>query len=56
MSNWDEQKVRAALKAKGLEISGGRDGSLHVLDPFNYDVQFANLVEEDPFKHGLTAN
>jgi catechol 2,3-dioxygenase-like lactoylglutathione lyase family enzyme len=52
MSNWDEQKVRAAIKAKGLEISGGRDGSLHVLDPFGYDVQFANIIEEDPFKHG----
>ena len=56
MSNWDEQKVRAALKAKGLEISGGRDGSLHVLDPFNYDVQFANIIEEDPFKHGTGSN
>jgi catechol 2,3-dioxygenase-like lactoylglutathione lyase family enzyme len=52
MSNWNEQAVRGAIKAKGLEISGGRDGSLHVLDPFNYDVQFANIVEEDPFKHG----
>jgi catechol 2,3-dioxygenase-like lactoylglutathione lyase family enzyme len=54
MSGWDEQKVRAAMKAKGHEISGGRDGSLHVLDPFNYDVQFANIIEEDPFKHGGT--
>src|SRR5437016_3903226 len=36
MSNWDEQKVRRALQAKGLEISGVRDGSLHVLDPFSY--------------------
>src|SRR5262249_37075504 len=49
LSNWDEQRVRAAMKAKGHEISGGRDGSLHVLDPFNYDVQFANIIEEDPF-------
>jgi catechol 2,3-dioxygenase-like lactoylglutathione lyase family enzyme len=52
LSDWNEQAVRAAIKGKGLEISGGRDGSLHVLDPFNYDVQFANIVEEDPFKHG----
>jgi len=52
LSNWNEQEVRAAIKAKGQEISGGRDGSLHVLDPFNYDVQFANIIEEDPFKHG----
>jgi catechol 2,3-dioxygenase-like lactoylglutathione lyase family enzyme len=52
LSNWNEQEVRAAIKAKGLEISGGRNGSLHVLDPFSYDVQFANIIEEDPFKHG----
>jgi catechol 2,3-dioxygenase-like lactoylglutathione lyase family enzyme len=52
MSNWNEDAVRGAIKAKGLEISGGRNGSLHVLDPFNYDVQFANIIEEDPFKHG----
>jgi catechol 2,3-dioxygenase-like lactoylglutathione lyase family enzyme len=53
MSNWNEDAVRAAMKAKGHEISGGRPGSLHVLDPFGYDVQFANIVEEDPFKHGI---
>jgi hypothetical protein len=23
-----------------------------VLDPFNYDVQFANIVEEDAFRRG----
>jgi catechol 2,3-dioxygenase-like lactoylglutathione lyase family enzyme len=54
MSNWKETDVRAALAAKNLKISGGRDGSLHVLDPFNYDVQFANLAEEDPFRHGTS--
>ena len=52
LSNWDEEKVRGAMKAKGKEISGGRDGSLHVLDPFDYDVQFANIVEEDAFRRG----
>ena len=52
LSNWEETRVRAAVKAKGQEISGGRDGSLHVLDPFNYDVQFANIVEEDAFRRG----
>src|SRR6266404_962081 len=52
LSNWNEQRVRAAIKTKGLEISGGRDGSLHVLDPFNYDVQFANDVEENAFRRG----
>ena len=50
LSNWEEVRVRAAMKTKGQEISGGRDGSLHVLDPFNYDVQFANIVEENAFR------
>jgi hypothetical protein len=50
LSNWDEARVRGAIKAKSQEISGGRDGSLHVLDPFNYDIQFANIVEENAFR------
>lgn len=52
LSNWNEDQVRSAMKAKGHEISGGRNGSLHVLDPFNYDVQFANIVEENAFRRG----
>ncbi len=52
LSNWNEARVRAAIKAKGSEISGGRDGSLHVLAPYGYDVQFANDVEENAFRHG----
>ena len=48
--NWDETKVRAALKAKGLGEPTGRPGSLHVYDPFDYDVQFANAVEENAFR------
>ncbi|HEY6255793.1 MAG TPA: VOC family protein [Xanthobacteraceae bacterium] len=50
LSNWDETRVRAAMKAKGQEISGGRPGSLHVLDPYNYDIQFANIAEENAFR------
>jgi catechol 2,3-dioxygenase-like lactoylglutathione lyase family enzyme len=50
LSNWDETRVRAAIKAKGQEISGGRDGSLHVLDLYSYDIQFANIVEENAFR------
>lgn len=48
--DWDEAKVRAALKAKGLPEPSGRDGSLHVYDPFDYDVQFANAVQENAFR------
>jgi catechol 2,3-dioxygenase-like lactoylglutathione lyase family enzyme len=47
--NWDEAKVRAALSAKGLKPTG-RDGSLHVYDPFDYDVQFANATQENAFR------
>ena len=47
--NWDESKVRAALKANGLNPTG-RDGSLHVYDPFDYDVQIANAVQENAFR------
>jgi catechol 2,3-dioxygenase-like lactoylglutathione lyase family enzyme len=47
--NWDEARVRATLKAKGLEVSG-RDGSLHVYDPFNYDVQLGSAAAENAFR------
>ena len=50
VSNWDETKVRAALAAKGLNNPTGRPGSLHVYDPFDYDVQFGNAVEENAFR------
>ena len=53
LSNWNEERVRSAIKAKGLEISGGRVGSLHVLAPYDYDVQFANDLEENAFRHGI---
>ena len=49
VADWDEQKVRGALKAKGLEV-GGRDGSLHVFDPFGYYVQIASAAGENAFK------
>jgi len=52
ISNWDEGKVRAALKAKGFDKPTGRDGSLHVYDPFDYDVQIANAVQENAFRRG----
>jgi catechol 2,3-dioxygenase-like lactoylglutathione lyase family enzyme len=47
--NWDETKVRQALAARGLEPFG-RPGSLHVYDPFDYDVQFASAAEENAFR------
>lgn len=50
--NWDEAKVRAALAANGFPNPTGRNGSLHVYDPFDYDVQIANAVEETAFRRG----
>jgi len=47
--NWDEARVRATLEAKGLDVTG-RDGSLHVYDPFDYDVQIASTAEENAFR------
>ena len=49
VANWDEARVRATLKAKGLDVTG-RDGSLHVYDPFNYDVQIASAAVENAFR------
>jgi hypothetical protein len=49
IANWDEARVRATLKAKGLDVSG-RDGSLHVYDPFDYDVQIASASAENAFR------
>jgi catechol 2,3-dioxygenase-like lactoylglutathione lyase family enzyme len=52
ISNWDEGKVRAALKAKGYDNPTGRDGSLHIYDPFDYDIQIANATQENAFRRG----
>jgi catechol 2,3-dioxygenase-like lactoylglutathione lyase family enzyme len=49
VANWDEARVRATLKAKGLDVTG-RDGSLHIYDPFNYDVQLASAAAENAFR------
>ncbi len=47
--NWDEAKVRAGLAANGLSPTG-RNGSLHVYDPFDYDIQIGNAAEENAFR------
>ena len=51
VSNWDETKVQAALKARNL-TPAGRPGSWHVFDPFDFDFQFGNSVEENAFRRG----
>jgi len=52
VQNWDETKVRAALAARTLTPSG-RPGSWHVFDPFDFDLQFGNSVEENGFRRGV---
>jgi hypothetical protein len=49
LPNWDEAKVHAALAANGLTPTG-RNGSLRVYDPFDYDIQIGNAIEEGAFR------
>ena len=42
--------VACKAEAKGQKISGGRPGSLHVLDTYGYDIQFASIAEENAFR------
>jgi hypothetical protein len=49
ISNWEDARIRAALKAKGVEPSG-REGDLNLYDPFNYYVQLATAATENAFR------
>jgi hypothetical protein len=49
LPKWDEAKVHAALAANGLTPTG-RNGSLHVYNPFDYDIQIGNGIEENAFR------
>jgi catechol 2,3-dioxygenase-like lactoylglutathione lyase family enzyme len=49
LPNWNEENIRGALTQRGLEITG-RPGSLHVYDPYDFDIQIANAVEENGFR------
>lgn len=51
ISDFDDARVRAALKAKGIEPSG-RPGDLNLYDPFNYYVQLATAATENAFRRG----
>jgi catechol 2,3-dioxygenase-like lactoylglutathione lyase family enzyme len=48
ISNWDDARVNAGLKAKGQNPTG-RSGSVNVYDPFNCQVQLASAEAENPF-------
>jgi catechol 2,3-dioxygenase-like lactoylglutathione lyase family enzyme len=49
--SWDDAKVVAAFKEKGLDAKG-REGSRSFNDPFNYHVQIASAVGENAFRRG----
>ena len=51
ISDWEDARIRAALKAKGVEPSG-RNGDLNLYDPFNYYVQLATAATENAFRRG----
>ena len=48
ISNWNDARVNAALKAAG-QNPAGRSGSVNVYDPFNVQVQLASAEGENPF-------
>ena len=48
ISNWNDARVNAALKAQGQSPTG-RSGSVNVYDPFNVQVQLASSEAENPF-------
>ena len=48
LSNWNDARVNAALKAAGQNPTG-RSGSVNVYDPFNVQVQIASAEGENPF-------
>jgi catechol 2,3-dioxygenase-like lactoylglutathione lyase family enzyme len=45
ISDWNKMTVRAALEAKRLQVSASDAGSLHVYDPFDYDVQLTGAPD-----------
>jgi len=49
VSNWDDTRVNAALKAAGTNPAG-RKGSVNVYDPNGFQVQIASIEGENPFK------
>ena len=48
LTNWNDARVNAALKAVG-QNPAGRSGSVNVYDPFNVQVQLASVEAENPF-------
>ena len=48
IANWNEPQIKAELAAQGLtQRSRGGNGTMRVLDPFDFDVQFGNNIAEN---------
>lgn len=48
IANWNEPQIKAELAAQGLTgRSRGGNGTMRVLDPFDFDVQFGNHIAEN---------
>jgi len=48
IANWDEPKIKSELAAQGLaQRSRGGNGTMRVLDPFDFDIQFGNHIAEN---------
>lgn len=48
VANWDEPKIKSELAAQGLaQRSRGGNGTMRVLDPFDFDIQFGNHIAEN---------
>ena len=48
IANWNEPQIRSELAAQNLAgRSRGGNGTMRVLDPFDFDVQFGNHIAEN---------
>jgi len=48
VANWNEPQIKSELAAQGLaQRSRGGNGTMRVLDPFDFDIQFGNHIAEN---------
>ena len=48
IANWNEPQIKAELAAQRLtERSRGGNGTMRVMDPFDFDIQFGNHIAEN---------
>jgi catechol 2,3-dioxygenase-like lactoylglutathione lyase family enzyme len=48
VANWNEPQIKSELAAQGLtQRSRGGNGTMRVMDPFDFDIQFGNHIAEN---------